>query len=215
MFKRAGFAAAMLFLLTSAGFSQDDGRLDVSLGAAGLFPKQTTANGIVQKPTKSGAFLGTVRWRFSAKQSMEANVARGNDSQIYSTPFSFRIQSHVTEFSAAYVFRPIETKRFEPFLLAGAGVLIFSPFNTFIDTVQVPVPSVRQNEPAFLYGGGVDYEVFSQIPFIRRSALAPYLALRLQYRGLLYKAPNFKNPSLFTGSQEHTAEAAAGIVFKF
>ena len=42
-----------------------------------------------------------------------------------------------------------------------------------------------------------------------------HLALRLQYRGLLYKAPDFKVQNLFTGDQGHLAEPSAGIVIKF
>ena len=215
MFKRAGLAAAALFFLTSAGVGQESGRFDIGLSAAGLLPKQTTANGIVQTSTKSGAFLGTARWRFNAKHSMEANYARGNDSQIYTTPNIFRIQSRITELTGAYVFSPVETAKLEPFVFAGAGVLVFNPFNTFINTIQVPIPSVKQTQFAVLYGAGVDYRIFSIVPIIRRSSLSPHLALRLQYRGLFYKAPNFKNPSLFTGSRGHVAEAAIGVVFKF
>jgi hypothetical protein len=215
MFKRAGLAAAALFLLTSAAVGQESNRVDIGFSAAGLLPKQNTANGIVQTSTKSGAFLGTARWRFTAKHSVEANYARGNDSQIYTTSNIFRIQSRITELTGAYVFSPVETEKLEPFVFAGAGVLVFNPFNTFINTIPVPIASVKQTEFAVLYGAGVDYKIFSSIPGIRRTSLAPHLALRLQYRGLFYKAPNFKNPSLFTGSRGHAAEAAIGVVFKF
>lgn len=215
MLKKIGCTAAIVFFLTSAAVSQEDGRYDVNLGVAGLFPGQTSANGIVQNATKSGAFLATGRVHFKARHSIEANVARGSDSQLYTTPYTFRIQSHVTEFSGAYVFNFSESRKLEPFIFAGGGVLIFGPFNTFVQTIQVPVPSTRQNEPAFLYGGGVDWKIFSDIRFIRNLPAASHLALRLQYRGLIYKAPDFHNPTLFTGSLDHTAEAAAGIVIKF
>ncbi len=187
----------------------------MSFNAAGVLPKQTTGNGIVQTPTKSGAFLATARWRFTARHSVEVNYARGSDSQIYTTPNIFRIQSNVTEVSGAYVFSPIETKRFEPFVFAGAGTLAFNPFNTFINTIQVPVPSVKQTEFAVLYGAGLDYHFLSNIGRFKESDLVPHLALRFQYRGLFYRAPSFKNPTLFTGRQGHLAEAAGGLVIKF
>src|ERR1700730_17723856 len=104
MHKKSGLAVAALLVLTTVGFGQEGGHFDISLNVAGLLPKQTTANGILQTPTKSGAFLGTARLRFNAKHSMEANYARGNDSQIYTTPNIFRIQSNVTELTGAYVF---------------------------------------------------------------------------------------------------------------
>jgi hypothetical protein len=215
MLKRAFLVATGLLLLNHFVIGQDSGHFDISLNAAGLLAKQTSWNGIVQTSTKSGAFLATARWRFNARHSIEANYARGNDSQIYTTPNIFRIQSNVTEFSGAYVFSPVETEKLEPFVFAGAGALAFNPFNTFVNTTQVAVPSVRQTEFAVLYGAGVDYKIFSSIPVIRSSPAATHMALRLQYRGLFYKAPNFKNPSLFTGSRGHLAEAAIGLVIKF
>ena len=153
MFKKVGLTVAALVLTVSTGFGQEGGRLDVSLNFAGVLAKQTSGNGIVQSPTKSGTFLATARWRFNAKHSIEANYAHGNDSQIYTTANVFRIQSNVTEFSGAYVSSPIETKRFEPFVFVGGGALMFNPFNTFINTIQVPIPSVKQTEFAVLYGG--------------------------------------------------------------
>jgi hypothetical protein len=215
MFKKALFSVAMLMAMSCVVVGQEGGRYDVSLGAAAVFPKQTSANGIVQTPTKSGTFLGSVRVRFTARHAVQANFARGNDSQIYTTPFVFRIQSNVTELTGAYVFSPFETKKFEPFFTGGAGILVFNPFSTFVQTVQLPEPSARQTQAALLYGAGFDYHIFSSVPFVRRAPVTSHLALRLQYRGLFYKVPNFKNPSLFTGSRGHIAEAAAGIVVKF
>jgi len=215
MFKRVCLTAAAWLLLITSGVSQEGGHYDVSLNVAGLLPKQSSANGIVQTATKSGGFLGTARLRFNAKHSIEANYARSNDSQIYTNPNRYRIQSNVTELSGAYVYSPMETDKFEPFVFGGAGALVFNPNNTFVNTVQVNVPSARQSEFAILYGAGVDWRIFSSAPLIKRSSLASHLALRLQYRGLFYKTPSFKNPVLFTGSRGHLAEAAAGLVVKF
>ncbi|MGH9529918.1 MAG: outer membrane beta-barrel protein [Terriglobales bacterium] len=215
MLKKSALAALALLLLTSAAFCQEGGHFDVSLNFAGILPKQASGNGIVQAPTKSAAFLATARWRFNARHSVEANYARGNDSQIYTTQNVFRIQSNITELSGAYVFTPIETPRLEPFVFGGAGALVFNPFNTFINTIQTPIASVRQTEFAVLYGGGVDYKFLSNIRGFKGSDLVPYVALRFQYRGLFYKAPSFKNPTLFTGGRGHLAEAAIGLVIKF
>ena len=215
MFKKTSLAVAALFLLATNAVGQAGNRFDVGLGFEGVFPRQTSANGIVLSPTKSGGFLGTLRWRFTAKHSIETNYARTNDSQIYTTPNTFRIQSNVTEWTGAYVFSPMETKKFEPFVFGGAGILTFDPFNTFVNTFQVAVPSTKQTKLAVLYGGGVDYKAFSSVPVLRKFAVAPHLALRIQYRGLFYKVPDFNNPNLFTGSRGHLAEAAAGLVIKF
>lgn len=54
-----------------------------------------------------------------------------------------------------------------------------------------------------MYGGGIDYTLFGGI------------AMHLQYRGLLYKAPDFSLPGFSTGSWGHWAEYTAGLVFRF
>jgi hypothetical protein len=69
-----------------------------------------------------------------------------------------------------------------------------------------------QTELAFMYGLGVDYQLPRYSKF----------ALRMQYRGFLYKAPDFKVDAnsgsmvnFFTGGKEHMAVPSIGIVFKF
>ena len=55
----------------------------------------------------------------------------------------------------------------------------------------------------FLYGGGTDYRLWK------------FVSLRLQYRGVIYKTPNFGQPNLATHAKGHLAEPAFGIVIKF
>jgi outer membrane immunogenic protein len=203
MFK-AGTAIAAVLLFAVAGFAQEDGHFDASLNGAGVIGKQTSGHGIILDSTNSGAALATFRVRFNAKHSLVANYGVTHDSQLYTLGAHItRIQSKVTELSAGYVYNPIQIGKFEPFLLGGLGALSFVPGNTYIDTFQVPVASVKQTQMMFLYGAGVDYRVRSHI------------AVRLQYRGLIYKTPDFQNPSLFVGGLGHMAEPSIGIVFRF
>jgi outer membrane immunogenic protein len=204
MLKRAGMAVAALLLFTAAGLAQEDGHFDVSVSGAGVIPKQSTGHGTVLEPTNSGGPLVTARFRFNAKHSIVANYGTTHDSQIYTVgPNVERIQATVSEFSAAYVFNPVQIGKFEPFVMAGAGQLNFNPGNTFINTFQAPVAAVKQDALAYLYGGGVDYRV------------RPHIAVRLQYRGLVYRVPDFKNFTLFTGALGHMAEPSIGVVFRF
>lgn len=204
MIKQAGIAVAALLVLTSFGWGQDEGRWDVSLNAVGLFAKQTSGNGTTQIPTKNIGFLATGRLRFAKKSSLEANWGRGNDSQNYVTSsLQYRIPTTLSEFTGAYVFTPMETKRFKPFLLLGGGVLVFNPDNTLISGIPQAFEGIRQTRPAVLYGGGVDYHLVS------------FLALRLQYRGLFYSPPDFHLAGLFTGKQGHMAEPGIGLVVRF
>jgi opacity protein-like surface antigen len=87
-----------------------------------------------------------------------------------------------------------------PYLLAGAGALVFDP--TGNPGGFVPRES-SQAKAAFVYGGGVDYD------------LTRHFALRAEYRGFVYDRPDFGLAALHSGSTTHTAQPSAGIVFHF
>ena len=213
--KKAGILLVSIFFFTSSILAQQN-RFDVSLGATAAFSKKSTGNGTTDAPTNSGSFLATVRYRFTAKSAVELNYGTTRNSQIYtSAPHRFRIQNKATEFTGAYVFTPFETAKAEPFFFGGVGLLSFDPDTTFVDGVQTPIPAARRTQIAFLYGGGLDYRIFSSVPLIRRYPASEHLAVRLQYRGLVYKAPDFNISGLFTGAYGHMAEPSAGIVIKF
>jgi hypothetical protein len=217
MLRRSGIAMAAFFLLTSVGWAQDN-TYDISLGGAAVLNKQSTGNGTVVTPTNSGAVLITGRYRFSEHSSVEINYSHTANSQIYfAAPLTYRIQGTIAEYSGAYVFSFHQSEKIEPFVFAGAGVLVFYPSygSNTINDVQTYLPATRQNRPAFLYGGGFDWRIFSSVPLVRRASVTNHLALRLQYRGLVYKAPDFRVQNLFTGARGHMAEPSVGIVVKF
>jgi hypothetical protein len=218
MLRRSGIVMAALFLLTCIGWAQDN-TYEVSLGGAAVVSKQSTGNGTTLTPTNSGAVLITGRYRFSDHNSVEINYSHTANSQIYfASPLTYRIQDTIAEYSGAYVYSFHESKRAEPFVFAGAAALIFYPSYSlnYINGVQATIPVSQQTKPAFLYGGGFDWKVFSSVPFLHRSpTLSNHVALRLQYRGLVYKAPDFKIQNLFTGARGHMAEPSIGIVVKF
>ena len=206
MFGKQWWAIAVVVALAGIVSAQDEGHFDASLGYGGAFSKTaTSSNGaITLKPTNSGAFLATVRFRFNRVHGLEGNIGHMNNSQLYSiSPDTFRVQGGVTEYSGAYVINLFQRDRLEPFLFAGAGALRFNPGNTYIDGNPSTISVTKQTSLAFLYGGGADYRFWR------------VLALRLQYRGLLYKEPDFGIPNFFTGVHGHMAAVSAGIVFKF
>ncbi len=221
--KVAGVAA--LFFLTSICFAQDS-RFDVSFNAAGVFTSQASGNGITQTATEGGGAFGTIRVRFSQMHSLFFDYGRDKNSQIFRSIDNFHILTNISQYSGGYMVTPFRRGRFEPFLLAGVAALRFSPRTTWVflpplqppfgnntpDHIQINLHAAKQTQLAFLYGFGVDYK----LPHFNR------FALRLQYRGLLYKEPDFKidansgnDVSFFTGARGHMAEPSVGIVFRF
>ena len=90
--------------------------------------------------------------------------------------------------------------RFSPYLLAEGGALIFDPTGNAFASVAA---AQRQATGVFAYGGGADFPLFRHV------------ALRAEFRGLVYRAPNFGLATLNTNAITHKAEPSAGIVFRF
>jgi opacity protein-like surface antigen len=74
---------------------------------------------------------------------------------------------------------------------------VFDPTNSLVAGAQ------RQTVGAFSYGAGADF------PVVR------HISLRLEYRGLVYNAPNFGLKSLDANTVTHAAQPSAGLVFRF
>lgn len=214
MSKKVGLLFASLLLWAPLGFSQYN-RMDVALSGGGLFSKQVEGNNVTQTATNGTEVFLTARYRFSARSSAEFTYGRAGNSQIYNAAFDYRIQSNISEYSGAYVFSPIETRNFELFFLGGVGGLKFHPYNEFIEMQTQPVSGSTNTQLALLYGGGFDYKVFTKIPIISRLPSSSRFAIRLQYRGFLYRAPSFDVPGIDTSAHGHIAEPSLGLVYKF
>jgi outer membrane immunogenic protein len=202
--KKVSVLLAAVFLLPCLAFAQEN-RWDVSLGATAVFSKKSSGNGTELAPTNSGAFLATGRRRFTSRSSVALNFARTKDSQLYNTGlFTYRVPVRISEFSGAYVFSFLQSEKVEPFVFGGAAGLSFYVNNYAVSSSQqILLGETRQTQPALLYGAGADYHVWHRI------------AVRLQYRGLVYKAPDFSGPNFFTGARGHLAEPGVGVVLKF
>jgi opacity protein-like surface antigen len=202
----AGLAAALLLALVSFATAQDDGRFSLGLSYTGVFSK-TSASSIdstTLKPTTSGGVLGTFRFHFNHRNGIEVNIGHTNNSQVFTIPpDTFRVSTGITEFTGAYVLNPFHGKRLDPFVFGGGGALRFNAGSQYIDGFLSGFGAKNQTALAGLYGGGVDYRLWRS------------LALRVQYRGLFYRAPDFSQSRLFTGAYGHMAEPTAGLVVKF
>ena len=204
---KAAVLALALSLFCLPALAQFNGHSEVSVDFTGNFQKQasgvgpytnTTGDVITDASTNAGGFLLNYRYEFSNWNSIEVNYAQTRFAQTYTgTSGDFlHVQSNVHEVTMAYVNNLgfSAHARFRPFVEAGTGGLIFSPTVTS-DAVST------QTEMAFVYGGGVDVRAI------------PHLAIRVGYRGLIYKAPDFEY--FGTGPVTNMAEPYVGVVFRF
>ncbi len=196
MIKNRLAAFSIATVLTSATvFAQEDYtrfKSEASVQALGSFVKQTTQDGIDQSATNSAGVLATYRYYFSRHHGVEANYSWTSNTQTYT---GFRGDTNSHEISAAYVFR-MPMKHWSPFVLAGAGALIFDPQNL--------AGANTQTRAAFVYGAGADVN------------LTNHLFLRGEYRGFVYSSPTYDLAGL-NGLDRvtHRAEPSIGFGWRF
>jgi opacity protein-like surface antigen len=199
----SGLLGAVLLLASSAR-AQEDGfmRNEVAVQGTGFFTKDSQQNGTIEHSTNTGGFLVNYRFHINGWLAAEASYGYNrNTQQSYTPGGNFGIQTNVHQATGAMVVDlPVSVHRMRPYVLAGAGALVFDPTGNaggFVGGAQ------RQARPAFVYGGGVDYR------------LVRHVALRLEYRGFVYDRPDFGIVALSSNITSHTAEPSAGLVFHF
>ncbi len=197
-------AAAVLF---STGAARGQGgseapRSEVSVLGTGFFTKDASGNGISQRATEAGGLLVGYRFRLNHWVAAETNYGFSRNTQNFLTSSnSFGIQSNIHEVTGDLVLGvPFSVARLSPYALVGGGALVFDP--TMNMNSSVPGADT-QARAAFLYGGGVTH------------LLTRNVALRLEYRGLVLRAPDFNLSGAKTNAITHIAQPAAGLVIRF
>jgi len=213
----AGVVLGMVLLFTSTARADEDSKHEVSAQGIGFYTKSTTGNARTQNTTDAGGFLFSYRYHFNRWLAADASYGRVRDTTrtLTTTPTlispifgpgprvlttTLPVQSDVNETTAALVVTVPSFGRLKPYVLGGTGALTFSP----TQHLGAFTPGAgTQSKAVFEYGGGVNYE------FTR------HFAARLEYRGFVYKSPDFGLITLRTDATTHTAQPSAGVVFRF
>lgn len=192
---------AVIFLTAITAMSQEV-RNEVSVQATGFFTKDSNGQGISQRTTESGGVLAGYRYRINRWFSAEANYGYNrNSEQYFSSSGAARIQANVNSITSDVVVNlPFRFHKLLPYVLGGGGALIFSPTNNFGGFVP---GAATQAKGAFVYGAGGDYGITRRV------------SLRAEYRGFVYKAPDFGISNLATDTWTHTALPSVGLVVRF
>lgn len=189
-------AALMLAGLIGTASAEDKYKSVISFNVAGVIPGNTSSNSMDQTSTRSANVFAGYRYQLTRHHGVELTYGRTRNTQYYT--IDNIAASKVHELTATYVYS-LPFKQVTPYVLGGAGVLVFSPTGTgnLVDK------GVTQGRAAAVYGAGVDYFV------------TKHIGVRAQYRGLLHKAPTFGIGWITTGKSTHTAEPSAGFVLRF
>jgi outer membrane immunogenic protein len=186
----------------AVGSVAQEGRSEISLEGSGFYTKVSSGQGTTQRSTDTGGLTLGYRYHFNRWLAAEGNYGFDRNTQEYFGGFGeSRVQANVHAVTGDVVVNlPLRIGRISPFALAGGGGLIFDP--TGNRGGFVPGAS-SQGKGTFLYGAGADY------------ALSRHFSLRAEYRGFVYKSPDFGLRALNTDKWTHTAQPSAGIVFRF
>jgi len=194
----AMFAAVLMF--STAAMAQVELPSQVSIQGTALVTKDTTEGTSSHRSTKTGGFLLGYSYQFNRWAGVEGNYGFTRNTQQYTVPVgSSSIESDFHEVTGVFVAHiPVNAPKVRPYGLAGAGALVWNPTDRFI------VPGAeRQTKATFVYGGGVNFDVTSKF------------GVRAEYRGLLYKIPDFNVSDLNLDKITHLAQPSVGFFFRF
>jgi outer membrane immunogenic protein len=202
------FLPALVFIVSIAGSGVAQNlRSEVSIQGTGNITKNSDDLDIPHEATKSGGFLAGYRYHLTPWFAVQGDYGYTRNTQKYFDPvFGFTaIQANVQQLTGEAVITAPSSSRVRPYALAGVGGLFFRPTNS-LNNSFVGVGNNTGNsqaKAAFVYGGGVDFD------------LTRYVAFRAEYRGLVYKIPDFQIPGLASDAFTHTAQPSIGLVWRF
>jgi hypothetical protein len=187
-----------VFFLCSAAQAQKALRNDdVSIGGFYQFTQTASGNGITDTATKSAGGEASFRHSFHWWLGYEAAYDYTRFSEFY-TRQVFGYQHNLHQFSGDYYVHGPKAFGIQPFAIAGVSAVVFSP--SLNGGQNVPY----QVRPGANFGAGINYPL-----------LTNYFGVRLQYRGVFYKAPDFGQTPLTTNAYRLTSEPMAGVYIRF
>lgn len=202
------FLPALVFIVSIAGSGVAQNlRSEVSIQGTGNITKNSDNLDIPHEATKSGGFLLGYRYHLNRWFAVQGDYGYTRNTQKYFDPvFGFTgIQANVQQLTGEAVITAPSSSRVRPYALAGIGGLFFRPTNSLNNSFVGVGNNTGNNQAkaAFVYGGGVDFD------------LTRYVAFRAEYRGLVYKIPDFQLPGLASDAFTHTAQPSIGLVWRF
>ena len=191
---------ATIAALGTSAYAQVEQPSQITVQGTALIGKSTDGNGSTYDTTKSGGFLLGYSYQFSSWAGVEGNYGYTRNTQNYfGLSRTSLLEANVHEVTGSFVAHiPTNVHGIRPYALAGAGALIFDP-----TTKYVVAGSQSQTKAAFVYGAGINFDVVKNF------------GIRAEYRGLVYKAPDFTLDSLNIDKITDLAQLSVGFFFKF
>ena len=187
--------------LSAAAAHAQESRQDISVSGLDLIGPTVHGNGITLYPTNTGGVLLSYRYLVTPHSALEANYSFLQHTNYFNDPSFSRtpvpVHTRQQEFTVGYVYG-LTFKNFNPFVEAGVGGIFFTPIQ---EGTEVLGASSNTRIGAMI-GGGLAYEI------------SPSFDVRVQYHGLIYKAPQFVD-MFNTNRYELSSLPAVGIAYHF
>ena len=199
--KKIALIAFLLAVCVAAGRAQES-RQDISLSGSALIEPFVASSTDVQVHSNTAyGVLVSYRFMLTPNSALEANygITYENKINYYVNPNHYQVNTRTQEISAAYV-RSFTFKKFNPFVEAGPGALIFLPIRNS-GTTSLDVK--QQTSIGGLYGGGIAYEI------------SPSFDIRAEYRGFVTKVPTFGVSQFTTNKWYNIYNPVLGVAYHF
>jgi len=200
--KKKIMAGVFALLLSAAGaaFAQN-GSSEVSASVAGVFNKDANDGVNFSKSTKSAALGLSYTYFIKGVSGVQFNYGYTQNSlNIANSGGSYgHIANKANEYTFGYVAKFNRKGEFSPFVAAGGGLVNFRPTSDSAANYNVS----NQTRGAYYYAAGLDFNINS------------HWSMRAQYRGLVYKNPDFGNSLAKVDAYTHSAQPSIGVVFHF
>ena len=200
--KKIAFFAVLLTVCAAAARAQES-RQDISISGTGIYePFRASTTDVQVSSTVGEGAMVSYRFMLTPSSALEANYGITYQNKIHyviSNTNNYLINTRTQEISFAYV-RSFTFRKWNPFVEAGPGVLIFLPIrNLSTQTLDAK----QQTGIGALYGAGVAYEI------------SPSFDIRAEYRGVVTKVPTFGISQFDTKRWYNVYYPAIGVAYHF
>ncbi|MGD0682494.1 MAG: outer membrane beta-barrel protein [Terracidiphilus sp.] len=200
--KKIAFIAFLLAVCVAAGRAQES-RQDISISGTGIIEPFIASSTDVQ--VHSNYALGALvsyRFMLTPSSAVEANYSvtyQNKINYLVGNTNKYQVLTRTQEMSAAYV-RSFNFRKYNPFIEAGPGALVFLPIRNS-GTTSLDVK--QQMQMAAFYGAGVAREI------------SPSFDIRAEFRGIVTKVPTFNLPQFTTNKWYNIYMPTIGVAYHF
>ena len=200
--KKIAIIAFLLAVGVAAGRAQES-RQDISISGTGLIEPFIASQTDVQVHSNAAeGVLASYRFMLTPSSALEVNYGityQNNIRYVINNTNNYSVLTRTQEISAAYV-RTFNFRKFNPFVEAGPGAMIFLPIRNS-GTTSLDVK--QQTGIGAMYGAGIAYEI------------SPSFDIRAEFRGFVTKVPTFSYTPLTTNKYYNIYMPTIGVAYHF